>query len=311
MAGWTLPLVVSCLLLSRVAGANDTGIDPFAEYQYGGAKSVCRETVAAPSPDDVARREDLHAVTHVDSLGTCGDFCDAIKPCYGFEFVEKNPKTHYGNCEIWIVPILRFKITNEANFHCYNKTSTYSSSDKANHSVMPGFSIANLTVAEILANQSLLANIGQSLYLLVTSYINTSVITMNAMPGVTEIANGTGLHLRFTFSSTQLHSAELHNAIRVVGLTGGRKHSGTWGAVTIDHPPGLLAQIQSYFAGLTDYIMGTPTTTADFITLTPLAPVIGAPTQDGTTTTESTTASSAHSSRPIILLFGLTLAKIM
>lgn len=335
MAGWALPLVACCLLLSKqVAGANYTQTDAlttaepttatlstavtgdqFAEYQHGGATSVCRETVAVPTPDNVGRKEESHAVTHVDSIGTCREFCDEIKPCYGFEFTGNTPEIHYGNCEIWIVPILRFKITNDTKFDCYNKTATYSSSDSAKPSVMAGLHIANLRAADILANQSLL-KLGQNLSSLVMSHINTSIITMTAMPVVTMTGGGTGLSVRFTFVSTQLHSVELHNAIRVLGISGGRQHSGTWGEHTTAHPPGLLAQIQSYFAGLTDYITGTPTTTVDFITLTPLAPSLEtAPTSnpDSSTTAENivTTASFAHSTRPTLLFVSWILAKMM
>lgn len=329
MAAWALPLL-GCwlLLLKQVSGANASQtnitttetttatstttvtIDPFAEYHHGGAMSVCRETLAVPSLDNVGRREESHAVTHVDSIGTCRDFCDEIQPCYGFEFDRDSSETDYGNCEIWVVPILRFKITSDAKFNCYNKTSTYSSSGTAKPSVTAGFSIANLKAADILANQSVL-NLSQSLYSMAASYINTSVIAMNAMPVVTVLGGGTGLQVRFTFASTQLHSIELHNAIRVLGIAGGRKHSGTWGEVTIAHPPGLVAQIQSFFAGLTDYLTGTPTATADFITLTPLAPSLGTTAPTGSTTYVVTTASSAHSSRPILLLVGWMMAKMM
>lgn len=335
MAGWALPLVACCLLLSKqVAGANYTQTDAlttaepttatqsttvtsdqFAEYQHGGATSVCRETVAVPTPDNVGRKEESHAVTHVDSIGTCREFCDESKPCYGFEFTGNTPEIHYGNCEIWIVPILRFKMTNDTKFDCYNKTATYSSSDSAKPSVMAGLHIANLRAADILANQSLL-KLGQNLSSLVMSHINTSIITMTAMPVVTMTGGGTGLSVRFTFVSTQLHSVELHNAIRVLGISGGRQHSGTWGEHTAAHPPGLLGQIQSYFAGLTDYITGTPTTTVDFITLTPLAPSLEtAPTSnpDSSTTAENiiTTASFAHSTRPTLLFVSWILAKMI
>jgi len=380
MAGWALPLISCCLLLSKqVAGGNHTQTDAltttesttatrsttvtsdqFSDYQHGGATSVCRETVAVPTPDNVGRNEESHAVTHVDSIGTCREFCDEIKPCYGFEFTRNNPEIHYGNCEteradahaaapgfmglgvrrlvsgsesgigigiwftlaltrrgrrIWIVPILRFKMSNDTKFDCYNKTSTYSSSDSAKPSVVAGLRIANLKAADILANQSLL-NLTQNLSSLVMSHINTSVVTLTAMPVVTMTGGGTGLSFRFTFVSTQLHSVELHNAIRVLGISGGRQHSGTWGEHTTAHPPGLLAQIQSYFVGLTEYTTGTPTTTIDFITLTPLAPSLDtAPTSnpDSSTTAENmvTTASSAHSTRPTLLFTSWVLAKIM
>jgi len=335
MAGWALSLVACCLLLSKqVAGANATQTDSlttresttatlsttvtsdqFADYQHGGPTSVCRETVEVPNPDSVGRKEESHAVTHVDSIRTCREFCDEVKPCYGFEFARNNPEIHYGNCEIWTVPILRFKITSDANFDCYNKTSTYSSPDSVTPSVVAGLRIANLKAADILANQSLL-NLSQNLSSLVMSHINTSVITMTATPVVTMTGGGTGLSVRFTFVSTHLHSVELHNAIRVLGISGGRRHSGTWGENTVAHPPGLLAQIQSYFAGLTDYITGTPTTTVDFITLAPLAPSLDTASTsnpDSSTTAENivTTASSGHSTRPTLLFVSWILAKMM
>jgi len=300
MAKWAL--CAGCLwLLSREAAAGS-----WPDYTASGAHHACRgESDLSDAPRDQSR----HAVTHTSTAEECRDFCDSIKPCWGLEFADNtDPQTNYGNCEIWFTEIKGFKAVTD--FLCYKKNA---SSSMERPSVHAGFTISNMNVSKILTDTQFLTLMGEALIPMFMSHINTSIVTMKAIGPADVWWNMTAgsVHLRFTFESSVLHPAELHNAVRYLAMSS-KKHSGTWGAVMVDHSPDVMTESQSWFANQTAYITGTPAVVADYVTLAPLAPALAGGGGEGPSTTGKNDADDAtQSARPFFLFFFWSLAQLM
>jgi len=227
--------------------------------------TVCRATTVQ---SESGRMSEYMAVTHLVDIDECRQFCDTIKPCYGFEFDSASDATHYGNCEIWIVPIVRIKFSSGNQYKCFNNTAAYSSPQSGSETVTAGFNVSNLNLKNLMANSAMLTNITTHVKTLVESSMAASLVTANVtIP--TPDTWGSDLHVRLLFSSTQHHPATLHNAVRAAASG---KNLGAFETALTDASPTLTAVITNYLATLNNqFKTAVPAVTWDFTTLTSLA----------------------------------------
>jgi len=308
MANWAL--FSGCLWL--VFG--ETAAGSWSDYEAAPANSACR---GESDLSDAGRDQSRHAVTHLSTVEQCREFCDSIRPCWGLEFADNNDaETNYGNCEVWFTEIKAFKSSGATDFKCYRKNAS-SSTDRPD--VFGGWTIGNVNVTKIMGDSAFLGTMGSSLIPMFEAHLNASIVQLKSKPDVRPNVTAGSIFVRFTFQSSVLHPAELHNAVRILAMNG-NKHHGTWGNVMVAHSPDVMTETQQWFANQTAYITGTPSVTADYLTLAPLAPALpplpappggGSPGGGSSTTGKSVADAAMQSARPFFLFFFSFLAFMM
>lgn len=191
--------------------------------------------------------------------------------------------------------------------------------------VVATFSVTNVNVSMVLTDILFFDQLAQFIWPLFESYVDTDAISLHT-PNVTSdiLLNITAniMTMRFTLSpvsrgANTMHIAELHNAIRVLGMTN-KKHNPIWDGKLKEHSPDFLTSVTDWWRiNGTNYTVGTPTVTADEITLAALAGAFdgGIPPQRTIQTTvkpgSTTAADSAYGTRPFFLLLGWIFAQTM
>lgn len=322
MGRWTF--VVGCIYLcckKTSAEFNDPNYlkgDPSSDNaQWGIDGTVCRHT---DNSGEKPRDQNYHAVSFLPTIQDCKQFCDAISPCYGFEYGKNFPITKYGNCEIWFKDITRTRKV--GGYHCYKKKDP----DSANMTkqAVAIFSVTNLNISAIESDYFFLTAMSGGLWPLLQDYLNNDTVELHGPDPSTDIlVNETTnlLKIRFTASPRgDLHVATLHNELRVLGLNQQQHNYVGWDKDLIPHTKDFITEMTEWFsnASYAKYTVGTPVVTADIITMAQLVGEFagGSPIsilQPKTTPKPGTTkkiADSAYSAQPFFLFLCLVFVQV-
>merc|ERR1712032_1471423 len=194
----------------------------------GGTDTACRATTDVDN--EKGRLSQYVAATKVPDLKMCKALCDTVVPCYGIEFQHDHKQTT-GNCEVWIVPIVKFK-TGTTAFECFERKGAQPTGTQG-FVVRAGFTIK--TTAQNFSgygNATHLANLKTKIKDIFQTALqkadeeNQVAKTDTAkaaykkitVEDVVTVVQGSQLHVKVGLNSTDHHMVNLHNRIRAFEL---------------------------------------------------------------------------------------------